>query len=343
MNYSRTVTFQPPASDLTGFPVLVRMINDRAMASRVSSASGFDVAFETSDGTTLPFELDFYDSATGTGAWWVKVPSISSTTGATIRMTYGDSSITTDQSAAASSVWPEGTYYEVLHYQTAGYPKCVFSRFNCQNIQNYELAHTSPIGRELSFPSSRGQGNFFGQFSDYPSFTYEGFGWAMGAMVVCRARNLTAGTGDLLPIYGQMRSCVTTSAMNFANDGTDYHSMPSSTAWMAFADSQYYQGGGQSMNTLVVNGTTVFTGTNGSNQCNNRNGRQYLPQTNSGATADVAEARFYSAYVPAAWMEYEQKQILQHSTFTNYGEERRYDGQPLPLLALWIPKMKVLD
>lgn len=114
MNYYREITFAAPSASLSNFPVLVRIKNSR-MKNRISSTQGYDVAFQQQNGTALPFELDFYDSSTGTGAWWVQIPQISSSNPTTIRMVYGDSSITTDQSSP-TTVW--SGYLAVYHFNS---------------------------------------------------------------------------------------------------------------------------------------------------------------------------------------------------------------------------------
>ena len=110
--YYRTVTLQPPTATLSNFPALVKMSGDTTMAARIASSSGYDVGFTTLGGTTLAFELDYYDQSTGSGAWWVKIPSLPSENTTTIKMLYGDATLTTDQSTPAT-VW--AGYSAVCH------------------------------------------------------------------------------------------------------------------------------------------------------------------------------------------------------------------------------------
>ena len=111
MNFYRDITFAAPSTGLTNFPALVRIQNDR-MKKRISSPNGFDVSFQQ-NGTDIPFELDFYDSSTGSGAWWVKIPTLPANNPTTIRMVYGDSNISTDPSSP-STVWSD--YLAVYHF-----------------------------------------------------------------------------------------------------------------------------------------------------------------------------------------------------------------------------------
>ncbi len=87
----------------TDFPVLIS-ITDTDLASNARS-DGFDIVFtSTSSSTTiLNHELESYNSSTGELVVWVKVPSINSSANTTIYMFYGNSGVSSDQSA--TSTW----------------------------------------------------------------------------------------------------------------------------------------------------------------------------------------------------------------------------------------------
>ncbi len=103
----RWVTFSPPSSTLTNFPVLVKARN------YTNIANGYDVHFQDANGNELAFELDWYDNSTKSGAWWVQIPTLSSSAPTSIKMCYGDATITTDQSSPLT-VWSE--YAVVYHF-----------------------------------------------------------------------------------------------------------------------------------------------------------------------------------------------------------------------------------
>lgn len=86
----------------TNFPVLVNVTLD---SSHVTSASGYDIVFTSSADVLLDFDLESYDSGTGTVIAWVKIPTLSSATDTEIYIYYGNSSITTNQST--TSTWSE--------------------------------------------------------------------------------------------------------------------------------------------------------------------------------------------------------------------------------------------
>lgn len=87
-----------------------------ANGGRVTDANGYDIAFFSDAGMTVPldWELEFYDGATGEIIAWVRVPSVSHTADTYFYMAYGDAAITTDQSNP-TGVW--GTSAKViLHF-----------------------------------------------------------------------------------------------------------------------------------------------------------------------------------------------------------------------------------
>ena len=79
-------------SNLTDFPVYVKIDNDADFHE--SRSDGYDVCFTSSDGETLlKYEREYWTGGDGNAAtahFWVKVPSILSSGGATIYCYYGD-------------------------------------------------------------------------------------------------------------------------------------------------------------------------------------------------------------------------------------------------------------
>jgi hypothetical protein len=82
-------------TDHTSFPVLISgtyaYLATIANGGKVQSGSGTDIIF-TSDSaglTVLDFEQDYYSATTGQIAYWVRIPTLSSTVNTTIYMFYG--------------------------------------------------------------------------------------------------------------------------------------------------------------------------------------------------------------------------------------------------------------
>ncbi len=89
---------------LTSFALPVIRKNDTDLQAHARS-DGTDVRFYSESGTPLLFEMQSYDGTTGSGIWWVHCDSISNAENDfSIRMTYGDASLSTD--ASSRNVWP---------------------------------------------------------------------------------------------------------------------------------------------------------------------------------------------------------------------------------------------
>src|SRR5262249_31100969 len=87
----------------TDFPVLISdtypFLRTTTNGGSVISSSGYDIIFTSdAEGTTpLYFERESYNASTGAATFWVKVPSLSSTTDTIVYMFYGNSAISADQ------------------------------------------------------------------------------------------------------------------------------------------------------------------------------------------------------------------------------------------------------
>lgn len=123
--YSRSITVQASqagASDSSNFPVLVKLsgieFKTAANGGHVQNASGYDVLFWSNAGlsSALFWEIDYYDGTNGVLWAWVRVPTVSHSTNTVIYVSYGDASISTFQSTAAT-VWSNG--YDAVYHMSA--------------------------------------------------------------------------------------------------------------------------------------------------------------------------------------------------------------------------------
>ena len=90
-------------ANLTDFPVLVKLTSSNFDFSKARS-DGFDVRFCSSDGTTLlAFERERHDSTNSLAEYWVKIPSISSSTDTDFYIYYGKSDAA--DGADPTAVW----------------------------------------------------------------------------------------------------------------------------------------------------------------------------------------------------------------------------------------------
>ena len=96
------------SSDLSNFPVLVSVIDSDFI--KATESDGTDIIFTANDGTTrLAHEIERYNTSTGEVIAWVKIPTLSASTGTDIYIYY-KGIVEID----ASSVWDDN-YKLVLH------------------------------------------------------------------------------------------------------------------------------------------------------------------------------------------------------------------------------------
>ena len=112
-----TVSHGQVASDQAHFPLLVSVI-DTDISSK-AQATGNDILFTSSDGTTLlPYEIENYTASISSLVAWVEVPALSSSTDTVLYVYYGNSSATSGQNAAA--LWGDAGYQAVWHLDENG-------------------------------------------------------------------------------------------------------------------------------------------------------------------------------------------------------------------------------
>jgi len=99
-------------SDLSGFPLFVRVNADADLAA--ATESGSDLRFTTSTGVLIPFERSSWTVASGSGSgnFWVKVPSIDATDDTVIYLYYGSGSAVDGEDA--TNVW-DSSFVGVWH------------------------------------------------------------------------------------------------------------------------------------------------------------------------------------------------------------------------------------
>lgn len=107
------------SSDLTNFTVLIDITDDDlktvANGGKVTNANGYDIVFSAnSDGSSkYSHEIEKYDGSTGRVIFWVKLPSVSSTSDTEFYIVFGNSSITTSQEDV-NGTW-DATWKGVWH------------------------------------------------------------------------------------------------------------------------------------------------------------------------------------------------------------------------------------
>ncbi len=122
-SYQRDIVInhtQIPNTDQANFPVMIS-VTDPVLAStanggHVANPNGYDMVFasDVNCQTVLSYEIESWNAATGQLIAWVNVPLLSHTTDTLIRLCYGNSTITTNQSNPAGT-W-NGNYLGVYHF-----------------------------------------------------------------------------------------------------------------------------------------------------------------------------------------------------------------------------------
>ena len=97
-----TISQASGTENLKDFPLLVNITRDflRTVGNggHVINVNGFDIVFVDANNRILNHEVESYDPLTGNLVAWVRIPDLSSSGTTTIRILYGNSAITTNQS-----------------------------------------------------------------------------------------------------------------------------------------------------------------------------------------------------------------------------------------------------
>jgi len=142
-------------SNLTDFPVLVKLTSSNFDFSKAQS-SGDDVRFTSSDGTTLlKYERERHDSANQAAEYWVKIPSVSSSSGTTFYIYYGNASASDGEDA--TNVW-DSNFKMVHHLKGATYTDLDDSTSNANDVTTVagtpDYNTDAKIGKGVQFVSA---------------------------------------------------------------------------------------------------------------------------------------------------------------------------------------------
>jgi|GEM_PF-725231 len=96
------------------FPLLIKIDNDDQLKAHVLSSQGYDIVFKLGDGTPLNFDVENYDSSTGSLVAWVRIPTLAYNTDTNIYMLYGNDAISSPQ-GNATWVWDFANFEGVWH------------------------------------------------------------------------------------------------------------------------------------------------------------------------------------------------------------------------------------
>lgn len=136
----------------TNFPVLVDITdNDLATTTNggfVEHVNGYDIAFtDASNTATYDHQIEEYDASAGQITAWVKIPSLSTSSNTTIRLYFGNSSVTTNPSTA--NVW-DNNYMAVWHLNESSIDDGTVNSNNGTKNDNPQLV-TGKVGQAYEF------------------------------------------------------------------------------------------------------------------------------------------------------------------------------------------------
>ena len=313
----RTITFTAPASTLTNFPALVKCNS----TFNIGTSTGYDVHFQDLSGNELYFDLDYSDSVTGNGAWWVQIPSLPSSGPTSIKMLYGDSSVTTNGSTPAT-VWADYSY--VYHFSDINDLTSRVGSYTISDVSTGGITATASMastgitgtGRRIYLTTGYGSEAYALQFAssfqtDTGTITFWAYSdhpWTVG-----RFAQVNSGWREYKAVIGQGK--YTTRAGHAT----------AVTVTMASTNGFYMYGGSTNPTTLgwSVNGAIQDTtgGTTGYMRWDNP---QFTATGYSTQPTDIVldELRISTtSYKPSEWLQYEQLQAKDHTTYTTYGPE----------------------
>ena len=279
------VSLQPASVTLSNFPVLVSLTSDTNLSNH-AQGSGADILFTDSTGETLlPYEIGSYSS--GTLYAWVKVSSLSSTSGTTIYMYYGNPSATGNTTSNINNTW-NSNYVAVYHFSNGSFSNSASGSFALTNNSTTNDS-SSPTGGGRAF---NGSSQYLSLGSD--SILQNVSGWTYTVWVKPAA---FTSTSDCTPTCWAGNPVIASEIHNDAGNGffrgelnlfTDTtHSFSKTFGTIARApDSEGRQGNEVNINNLMSTGswqflaTTVNVGSNAMLQYYNGNS-----QTTSGSVA----------------------------------------------------------
>ena len=149
-NYSMDITLDQASgtADLTDFPALISLtstlLETIANGGHVSNSNGWDIIFTDINGSKLDHQLENYNAVTGNYVAWVRIPLLSRSTTTTIRMYYGNPTVTVNPSV--NSVWTS-SYKGVWHLNGTNYTDATANSNNGTNSDTTNVTGKIAGGR----------------------------------------------------------------------------------------------------------------------------------------------------------------------------------------------------
>lgn len=293
---SRWITFSGVPSTLSNFPVLVKAVGWENIAN------GYDVHFQDTNENELPFDLDWYDDSSKTGAWWVKIPTLSS--GKSIKALYGDASVTTNQSSP-STVWADYEFVYHFNVKSTTQPAAKGSSSDFTNTPlSLNLVSGGATGRALEVSNNAGGSLYHGwttpTTTGWRSYAITSIGTA-GAGIECRTNS---------GIYANLRV-----GGSNPGSGVAYTTLPLTSGELACVNFSHAYSSSP-VSKIASNGTVQSA-----SYFAYIASPFYFAGTSSRATYEVDEIRLRDSTVSEDWQMYEYYNSMLHSNYTTYSQE----------------------
>lgn len=157
--YYKTITIQgsqvPGTGTLTDFPLLVNLtdpnLKTTSYGGSLRNSNGYDIIFTDASGTVkYDHEIEDYTSNSGAYTAWVRIPSLPKGTNTSIRMYYGNSTVSTNPST--SSTW-SANYAGVWHLSNSSFSDATSNNNNGTNYSTSNV-NSGQIANARSFNGS---------------------------------------------------------------------------------------------------------------------------------------------------------------------------------------------
>lgn len=161
-NYGQEVTVSSAVTgtNLTEFPLLVKIADPSNPIFANARSDGHDIAFSDANGNQLAHEIESYNAATGELAAWVKT-NVSANHDTRLKMYYGNSGATDQQDAEA--VW-DGNFKMVQHFDETSGGKHFDSTSNGKDA--------TVTGANMNAPGKISGGDYFDGNGDWVDLPY---------------------------------------------------------------------------------------------------------------------------------------------------------------------------
>jgi hypothetical protein len=323
-------------SELSGFPVLVRIANDSPSGfdySQLQSPSdGADLCFIDMDGNGLPFEIDTWNPD-GTSLVWVTLPTMEQ--GTQFVMCWGGA--TSGKTVCADNPW--GAYLNVWHMNEMNVVDSATAGYDGTASGTVALDAAAPVGSGMTFP---------GNTSSYVSFgSTPNSDLATGTTIECWIKN-ASGNGCIFQKKEFVQYRYNGGKLRFTTRGVkdvDMSVPPANGTWY-HAVVTFAPNGNSSKLILYINGSQAWSGTTSDYKAAEKTKSADMKLGITEWTADpfngtLDEFRLSSSPLSADWIAATYA-TQSDPAFLTVGAAEAYEASAAPEVGLVAPPSAVL-